>query len=240
MGVCQEQNELMIREVGLEQDGLLPHHQDRASLQQDFERGLRFSHVMMSINQHEGREGVIFAHALSEVLVDKGIVTKQELETMMAEVSQQLAELPTLKVMLAKSEDKYTSQHAVSINCASRIHLCKARCCTFAFYLTEQDLDEGIVRWDYGRSYWVQRRADGYCVYFQPGSMNCRIHANRPYDWREDERVWIDFEEMIPAGVQGREVTRRTGWSNRHIIHQRAAEERARMAGRVGSGKYGA
>lgn len=172
-------------------------------LQRDFERGLRFAHQLMSITQHEGREGVIFARALAEVLVGKGIIEKQELETMMAQVEQQFAALPTPRVMLGKSEDKYASQRAVSIDCASRIHLCKARCCSFAFYLTEQDLEEGIVRWDYGRPYWIQRATDGYCVHCQPGSRHCRIHARRPYvcrayDCRNDKRIWLDFEAMLP------------------------------------------
>jgi Fe-S-cluster containining protein len=170
----------------------------------DFERGLRFAHVMMSINQHEGREGVIFARALAEVLVNKGLVDKPELETMMAQVSHQLEALPTPKVKLARSEDKYGFGGAVIVDCASRVHLCRARCCTFDFYLTEQDLDEGIVRWDYGRPYWIQKQTDGYCLHCELGSLRCRIHANRPYvcrayDCRDDTRVWLDFERMIPA-----------------------------------------
>jgi Fe-S-cluster containining protein len=171
--------------------------------QRDFERGLRFAHVMMSINQHEGREGVVFARALAELLVDKGVVGQGELETMMAQVGQQIEALPTPKVKLAKSEDKYSFDGAVTIDCASRVHLCKAQCCTFAFYLTEQDLDEGVVRWDYGRPYWIQTGENGHCIHCEPGTLRCRIHHNRPYvcrvyDCRNDKRVWHDFEGMIP------------------------------------------
>ncbi len=173
-------------------------------LQQDFERGLRFAHLLMSLNQLEGREGTIFARALAELLVDKGVVGKEELETMMARVRQAIETRPAPKVMLADSEDKYSSRQEVIIDCANRIHLCKAKCCSFDFYLTEQDLDEGIVRWDYGRPYWIQKGQDGYCTHCDPASRGCRIHANRPYvcrayDCRNDKRIWLDFERMIPA-----------------------------------------
>jgi Fe-S-cluster containining protein len=171
--------------------------------QRNLDQGLRFAHVMMSINQHEGREGVVFARALAEILVGKGLVGQEELETMMAQVGEQIAALPTPRVKLAKSEDKYSFEGTVLIDCASRVHLCQAKCCSFDFFLTEQDLDEGIVRWDYGRPYWIQKGLKGHCVHCEPDSMRCRIHSHRPYvcrayDCRNDKRIWLDFEDMIP------------------------------------------
>jgi Fe-S-cluster containining protein len=206
MGASEEQGDLMMDVAQLEGAGLWASDGTVNPLQRDFERGLRFAHVMMSINQHEGREGVVFARALAELLVDKGVVGKEELETMMAQVGQQLEALPTPKVRLARSEDKYSFDGEVFIDCASRVHLCKARCCAFAFYLTEQDLDEGIVRWDYGRPYWIQTGKDGYCAHCEPGTWRCRIHAQRPYvcrayDCRNDQRIWLDFEHMVPNSV---------------------------------------
>jgi Fe-S-cluster containining protein len=146
---------------------------------------------------------MVFGRALAELLVDKGLVEKKELESMMAQVGQQLEALPTPKVQLARSEDKYSFDGAVTIDCASRVHLCQAKCCTFAFYLTEQDLDEGIVRWDYGRPYWIQTGENGYCAHCEPRTWRCRIHAQRPYvcrayDCRNDKRIWLDFEGMVP------------------------------------------
>jgi len=177
------------------QDHMLCNDSTLGAFQRDVKHGLRFAHIMMSINQHEGREGAVFAHALAELLVNKGLLGKEELETMLTLVRQEYGKLPTPKVMLGKSEDKYACSHAVEIDCASRVHLCKAKCCTFDFYLTEQDLDEGIVRWDYGRPYWIARREDGYCVHCEPGTYRCLIHSNRPYvcrayDCLKDQRVW--------------------------------------------------
>jgi Fe-S-cluster containining protein len=89
--------------------------------------------------------------------------------------------------------------------CDELLHLCQARCCTFDFALSTEDLDEGIVRWDYGQPYRIRQRAsDRFCVHNDPTTRGCTIHARRPrpcrtYDCAKDPRVWIDYERRIPA-----------------------------------------
>lgn len=62
-----------------------------------------------------------------------------------------------------------------------------------------------MVRWDYGQPYLIRQRAsDGYCVHNDPQSHGCTVHAHRPrvcrgYDCRQDKRIWIDYEQRIPA-----------------------------------------
>ena len=99
------------------------------------------------------------------------------------------------------------NKHAVEvppIDCASLLHLCKARCCRFTVALDFQDLDDGL-RWEYSRPYELKRRkADGYCVHSQPGTLRCDVYTNRPsscrsYDCRKDARVWEDFDAQRPA-----------------------------------------
>lgn len=198
-----DQSGLMIKVAELEQPGPSEGVLAANPLQSDVERGLRFAHTMMSINHLEGRDGATYARALAGLLVTKGIVGQEELETMMAQVRKQLEAEPAPRVMLARSEDKYKCQNTVIVDCASRIHICKAKCCTLSFYLTDQDLDEGIASWDYGRPYWIRKREDGYCVHCQQGTWRCKIHPHRPYvcrayDCRNDQRIWLDFEKMIP------------------------------------------
>ena len=53
---------------------------------------------MMSINQHEGREGAVYARALAELLVGKGLVGQEELETMMAQVRHEFEALISPRV----------------------------------------------------------------------------------------------------------------------------------------------
>jgi Fe-S-cluster containining protein len=118
-----------------------------------------------------------------------------------------MANMSQPRVRLAVLGDKYTDEETAEIDCAARIHLCQARCCSFHFYLTKQDLDEGVARWDYGNPYWIKHGEDGYCTHCDPDSRACAIHAHRPhvcrkYDCRNDKRIWIDFEARIPAPMQ--------------------------------------
>jgi Fe-S-cluster containining protein len=91
------------------------------------------------------------------------------------------------------------------VPCAELLPLCQARCCTLSFALSTEDLDEGVIRWDYGQPYLIRQRAsDGYCVHNDPDSHGCTVHGHRPrvcrsYDCRKDTRIWADFEQRIPA-----------------------------------------
>ncbi len=91
------------------------------------------------------------------------------------------------------------------IPCRELLHLCEAKCCRLTFALNTQDLDEGMIRWDYARPYWIQQRAeDGYCAHNDPGSRRCDAYEYRPapcreFDCRGDPRIWTDFEKRIPA-----------------------------------------
>jgi Fe-S-cluster containining protein len=98
--------------------------------------------------------------------------------------------------------DKYTLAGLPEIDCAARLDLCKARCCHFTFVLTQQDVDEGVVRWDRDQPYRIQRRGDCSCIHLEGGA--CSIYAERPavcrnYDCRHDRRIWKDFDLRIPA-----------------------------------------
>jgi len=112
-----------------------------------------------------------------------------------------IADLGGTRVALTLEEDDLP---AVEIPCAELIPLCGARCCTYAFALTTKELDEGVIRWDYGRPYIIRQRAsDGFCVHNDPSTHGCEVHARRPvicrgYDCRRDRRVWIDYAKRIP------------------------------------------
>jgi len=101
-------------------------------------------------------------------------------------------------------EDKYLAANA-GPPCAELIAICEARCCQLSFPLSTADLDEGVIRWDYGQPYLIRQRAsDAYCVHNDPASHGCTVHEHRPrvcrrYDCRHDPRIWIDFEQRIPA-----------------------------------------
>ncbi len=106
--------------------------------------------------------------------------------------------------MCSDPEDKYEVE-GPDIPCAELIPLCKAACCKLDFPLSTQDLDEGVIRWDYGVPYMIRQRAsDGFCVHNDPTTHGCTVHAQRPhicrkYDCRTDARVWLDYEKRIPT-----------------------------------------
>lgn len=127
--------------------------------------------------------------------------------------------------------------------CDEVLHLCQARCCTFNFALSPLDLDEGVLRWDYGQPYLIRQRAsDHYCVHNDATTHRCTVHAQRPricrvYDCTNDPRVWIDFANRIPApmeaATQHPKVTLDAGFDLLERVRARAAAiaaERASMA----------
>ncbi len=127
-------------------------------------------------------------------------------------------------------DDKYTMETS-SPPCDELLPICKARCCRMSFSISTQDLDEGVIRFDYGQPYLIrQRQSDGYCVHNDPTSHGCTVHAQRPrvcrkFDCRTDERIWADYEKRIPA------TTVDAMFDNR-VIETREVEL-AEMLGRV-------
>lgn len=91
-----------------------------------------------------------------------------------------------------------------AIDCASLLPLCKGRCCAMDVALSAEDLAEGTLRWDLHQPYLLRKdRTTGYCGCLGRDG-GCTVYADRPavcrvYDCRKDPRVWIDFEQRIPA-----------------------------------------
>lgn len=101
-------------------------------------------------------------------------------------------------------EDKYEVT-SPDVPCSQLVDICKSRCCRLQFPLSTADLDEGVIRWDYGKPYLIRQRAsDGKCVHNDPDTHFCTVHAQRPvicrkYDCRNDKRIWADFDRRILA-----------------------------------------
>jgi hypothetical protein len=173
----------------------------------EIERGLRFAHIMLMVGQSQGNEALAGVMALADLLVTNGVITEDEFVAYRERAIAQIGQMAQPRVRLAKLGDKYNEPQTAEIDCAARIHLCHARCCTFNFYLTVQDLDEGVAEWDYGNPYWIKHEEDGYCTHCDASTRACTIHAERPhvcrlYDCRNDSRIWIDFDARIPTPVE--------------------------------------
>jgi hypothetical protein len=108
-----------------------------------------------------------------------------------------------IKIRLSMVDDKYTVE-SPDIDCASRIPLCGARCCSFEVALSKQDLLEQKLPFVIDHPYLLPRDpaskrcacmdAEGACTAYEHRPATCRT-----YDCREDARVWIDYEARIPA-----------------------------------------
>ena len=172
----------------------------------ELEAGLRFVHLMGMQTKFDVFETSVRVLALLEEMIARGQVDMRSLEERKERIKAQEMERANAQasVQVAPNVDKYTMTDLPEIDCEARLHLCQGRCCTLTFPLSFQDLDEGIVRWEYSRPYLIRhRRSDGYCVHNTPDH-KCDVYANRPaicrtYDCRTDKRIWIDFENRIPA-----------------------------------------
>ncbi len=172
----------------------------------DLEEGLMYAHRKLGDAMLERAELEAHVYALTEALIASGVLGLQELEQRKRVRSEQVMQRVHTEwqgaQLLGDTRDKYEVE-PVRIDCASRIHLCKAACCRLTFQLSRQDLEEHVVRWDVSRPYSIKQRDDGWCTHCDPATKRCQVHEQRPmvcrgYDCRQDARIWADFDEKVP------------------------------------------
>ena len=174
-------------------------------LRSEVSGGLRYTHTRANANTGNLLEIASFAYAAIELLTEKGLLEVTELDERKKAVAGRLVKKFINEGMgltfQEREQDKYAFE-AVQIDCEARLPICKAACCKLRFALSKQDVEEGIVKWEFARPYLISRGEDGYCNHLKRDSLNCTIHSRRPvpcrgYDCREDKRIWADFEAKI-------------------------------------------
>lgn len=180
----------------------------RGSAREELEQGLRFLHVLGMQSKVDLVALNTRVLALVEQLVAAGTLDlrayEQRQQTVAEREAQRMNAEGHVRVVVGEEEDKYALKELPDIDCAARLPLCKARCCTLSFALSFQDLDEQVVRWNYRAPYQIRQREDGYCVHNDCATKTCQVYTQRPavcrtYDCRSDARIWKDFEARIPA-----------------------------------------
>jgi len=181
--------------------------ENRGSLRHpELGRGLAYIHEKLGTRILEHQKLAAHVYALTEALIANGTLSLRDFERRKAVTEDQMIQETVTRwdgvQVLSDDRDKYEVE-GVEIDCAARLHLCKAACCRMSFHLSRQDVDEGVVRWDVGRPYHVRHREDGWCTHCEPETKRCGVHQQRPlvcrsYDCRDDARVWEDFEAGIP------------------------------------------
>jgi Fe-S-cluster containining protein len=146
--------------------------------------------------------------ALSNLLVEHGVIGKDELKAQRTIVGSRLRELFRERQIGVKLDTRIPDKYNIPadtlphIDCENRIPLCHAACCAMRFALSAQDLEEGVMRWDLSQPYVNRLGPDKRCVHQDRDSLGCTIYEHRPgvcrlYDCRKDARIWVDFEQRI-------------------------------------------
>jgi hypothetical protein len=178
----------------------------KEAIRQEVVGGLLYCHDRANANTGKVLEVASFAYALIELLAEKGVLTIEELDARKRIVGKRLVEklkADGMGVMLQQEPiDKHRYQGGVKIDCENRVHLCKAACCRLDFALSKQDVEEGIVKWDLARPYLIAKDQEGYCRHLDRSANRCTVYQHRPvpcrgYDCRNDNRIWVDFEQRI-------------------------------------------
>jgi len=173
---------------------------------QDFARGLVYVHNRANANTAEVHQAAATLLALSELLVEQGVINEESLKERIRSASESLRRDFVERGMAVAMQEfgisKYEFKGGAAIDCENRLSLCKAACCRLPFALSKEDVKEQVVSWDPGQPYMNSRDRDGYCVHLESGSCRCSIYNQRPipcrgYDCRDDRRIWVDFEKRV-------------------------------------------
>jgi len=177
-------------------------------IQHDLSSGFLYTHSRITYNTKKTLEASSFLYALIELLSEKGLITIDEIDMRKKDVAERLVkkfEESRIGLLYQEPEDdKYSFKKGAEIDCFNWLNTCKAVCCRIPFALSRQDVEEGIIRWEFGRPYLIAHDADGYCVHLDRKSYRCAVYDNRPvpcrgFDCRDNEKwpVWHDLNAMI-------------------------------------------
>jgi Fe-S-cluster containining protein len=179
-----------------------------SKIQRDISSGLLYTHNRINANTAKNMESASFLYALIELLDEKGLLTIEELDERKKQVAERLVKKfveSGLGLMYQDPEyDKYTFDQEADVDCESRLDTCKAVCCKLPFALSRQDVEEGIIRWEFGRPYLIAHGDDGYCVHLDRNTYKCTVREHRTvpcrgFDCRNNKQwhVWEDYEKKI-------------------------------------------
>lgn len=179
-----------------------------SKIEYELSSGLLYTHTRINANTTKTLEAASFLYALIELLNEKGLLSIEELDERKKLVAERLVRKfveSGIGLMYQDPEcDKYTFEHEADVDCQSRLHICKAVCCKFPFALSRQDVEEGMIRWEFSRPYLIAHDEDGYCKHLDRKTYLCTIRENRSaacrgFDCRDNERwkVWLDYDKRI-------------------------------------------
>jgi Fe-S-cluster containining protein len=141
---------------------------------------------------------------LVELLLAKGVLQDEDLTPATRAVRAPIEDRAMRGLRVAIRDDSKDAEAAEpEINCAERMPYCHAICCSMLFPLTRAEIEAGLIKWDLGQPYLIRHEDDGYCTHCDPDTRACGVYDVRPkpcrnFTCKDDPRIWIDFEKMIP------------------------------------------
>lgn len=192
----------------------------------ELERQLRHASffVQASLEQQGKLAGKldVYLTSLIQLLLDQGVVGAEDLA---ASVDRHRAEraaaeqarydtdgkMPAWPTVMVRQDgppappaagDDDLPGEAVEVDCAARMHVCQAACCSLPFPLSAEEVEAGDVKWDLGHPYVIRQTDEGYCVHNERSTGGCDVYDKRPgvcrgYSCAEDDRIWLDFDNMV-------------------------------------------
>jgi len=168
-------------------------------LELQIERGNLFAHSALTEQVTRINEAAAVLNGLIGLLVQQGLIEGAELVKIVGAVREQTVSAGQhAEVGIVARRDEPVEQEP-EIDCAARLHVCKAACCRLHFALSVPEIERGgPLKWELGHPYFNRHNSDGYCHQWDGG---CRIYDERPspcrsYTCRDDARIWKDFDAM--------------------------------------------
>jgi hypothetical protein len=181
-------------------------------LELQIERGNLFAHSALTEQATRINEAAAIVNGLVGMLVKQGVIEGDELIKVVESVREETVKAGQhADVGIAVRRDEPVEAEP-EIDCAARIHVCKAACCRLHFALSVEEIERGgPLKWELGHPYFNRHNSDGYCHQWEGG---CQMYDDRPsvcrlYTCKDDKRIWNDFDamelntEFIEANLSG-------------------------------------
>lgn len=182
-----------------------------AELERQVERGSMFTQAVFQKSFSRLSTVEAMVHELLSVLEEKGVVSADDLPGAAAIAAQEEAREaaepepkdPTMRwPAIAIRVEPTEPAQLEPVDCDARMSICHAVCCKLKFALSNDEIEQGLVKWDIGHPYIIRQNSDGYCCHNDAGSGGCTIYNDRPnlcrrYSCRGDKRIWKDFDNMV-------------------------------------------
>lgn len=174
-------------------------------LDEQTRRGSLFAQAVASEQMARANQTEAAIYGLIDLLIKKGALSSDEVAAAIEQTGEDMRDAgrhASLDVIV-REDSSAAAVSADEIDCAARIPYCKAACCKLRWPLTLEEVESGPVEWDLGRPFLNRHAAHGYCHRLDADSHGCNVYEQRPkpcrqYSCVEDERIWLDFENMVP------------------------------------------